>query len=166
MFPEDLRYTDKHEWCRGGNGATVRVGITSFAADALGDVVYVSQSQVGEELQADDACAEVESTKSVSDVYAPASPGCPRPPCSMSTWMRVAPASIAFVAAVNLTFGATAAEQPTRIRLSAKSMLVGTPETINADPYGDGWLFELEMSDPAQLDELLDSDAYAESVAE
>ena len=126
MFPEDLRYTDKHEWCRGGNGATVRVGITSFAADALGDVVYVSLPQVGEELQADDACAEVESTKSVSDVYAPVA----------------------------------------GVVTSVNDLLVGTPETINADPYGDGWLFELEMSDPAQLDELLDSDAYAESVAE
>ena len=70
MFPEDLRYTDKHEWVRVGNGATARVGITSYAADALGDVVYVSLPQVGEEVALDDACAEVESTKSVSDVAA------------------------------------------------------------------------------------------------
>ena len=60
MFPEDLRYTDKHEWVRAGNGSTVRVGITSYAADALGDVVYVSLPQVGEEVALDDACAEVE----------------------------------------------------------------------------------------------------------
>ena len=73
MFPEDLRYTDKHEWLRSGNGSTVRIGITSYAAEALGDVVYVNLPQVGEEVAADDACAEVESTKSVSDVYSPVS---------------------------------------------------------------------------------------------
>ena len=73
MFPEDLRYTEKLEWVRAGNGSTVRVGITSYAAEALGDVVYVSLPQVGEEVALDDACAEVESTKSVSDVYAPVS---------------------------------------------------------------------------------------------
>lgn len=126
MFPEDLRYTDKHEWCRAGNGMTVRVGITSYAADALGDVVYVSLPQVGEEVEADDACAEVESTKSVSDVYAPVS----------------------------------------GVVTSVNDLLGTTPETINADPYGDGWLFEVEMSDQQQLDALLDSDSYAELVAE
>ena len=73
MFPDDLRYTSKHEWVRQGAGNSVRVGITSYAADALGDVVYISLPQVGEEVAADDACAEVESTKSVSDIYAPAS---------------------------------------------------------------------------------------------
>ncbi len=126
MFPEDLRYTDKHEWVRVGNGATARVGITSYAADALGDVVYVSLPQVGEEVALDDACAEVESTKSVSDVYAPLS---------------------GVVTAVN-------------------QQLTGNPETINSDPYGDGWLFELELSDTGELDDLLDSDAYAELAGE
>ena len=126
MFPEDLRYTDKHEWVRVGNGATARVGITSYAADALGDVVYVSLPQVGEEVALDDACAEVESTKSVSDVYAPLS---------------------GVVTAVN-------------------QQLTGNPETINSDPYGDGWLFELELSDTGELEDLLDSDAYAELAGE
>lgn len=126
MFPEDLRYTDKHEWIRAGNGSTVRVGITSYAADALGDVVYVSLPQVGEEVATDDACAEVESTKSVSDVYAPLS---------------------GVVTAVN-------------------EQLVDTPDVVNSDPYGDGWLFELELSDSTQLDDLLDSDAYAEVAGE
>lgn len=121
MFPEDLRYTDKHEWVRVGNGAVARVGITDYAAEALGDVVYVSLPQVGEEVAVEDACAEVESTKSVSDVYAPVS---------------------GVVTAVN-------------------EQLTSTPETVNADPYGDGWLFELELGDPAQLDDLLDADAYA-----
>lgn len=126
MFPEDLRYTDKHEWVRVGNGAVARVGITDFAADALGDVVFVSLPQVGEEVALDDACAEVESTKSVSNVYAPVS---------------------GVVTAVN-------------------EQLASTPETINADPYGDGWLFELELAEPGELDDLLDADAYAQTIGE
>ena len=126
MYPEDLRYTDKHEWVRAGNGSTVRVGITSYAAEALGDVVYVSLPQVGEEVATDDACAEVESTKSVSDVYAPVS---------------------GVITAVN-------------------DLLSDTPDTVNSDPYGDGWLFEVELSDPTELDGLLDSDGYAEVAGE
>ncbi len=122
MFPEDLRYTDKHEWLRAGNGSTVRIGITSFAAEALGDVVYVNLPQVGEEVAADDACAEVESTKSVSDVYSPVS----------------------------------------GVITSVNDLLDGAPETINADPYGDGWIFEVELADATELDDMLDSDAYAE----
>ena len=126
MFPEDLRYTDKHEWVRAGNGSTVPVGITSYAADALGDVVYVSLPQVGEEVATDDACAEVESTKSVSDIFAPLS---------------------GVITGIN-------------------ELLSDTPDTINSDPYGDGWLFEIEVSDPGELDNLLDSDGYAEAVGE
>lgn len=124
MFPEDLRYSEKHEWVRIGNGSVVRVGITAYAAEALGDVVYASLPQVGEVVAADDACAEVESTKSVSDVYAPVS---------------------GVVTAVN-------------------EQLVSAPEAINADPYGDGWLFELEASEASELEELLDADAYAQIV--
>lgn len=120
MFPEDLHYTDKHEWLRAGNGTSVRVGITSFAAEALGDVVYVTLPQVGEEIAVEDSCAEVESTKSVSDIYAPVS---------------------GVITAVN-------------------EQLEATPELVNTDPYGDGWLFEVEMSDQTQLDDLLDADAY------
>jgi glycine cleavage system H protein len=126
VFPEDLRYTEKHEWLRAGNGDTVRVGITSYAADALGDVVYVSLPQVGEEVAQDDGCAEVESTKSVSDVYAPVS----------------------------------------GVVTSVNPLLDGAPETVNTDPYGDGWMFEIEMSDPEQLDDMLDSDEYAKLVGE
>jgi glycine cleavage system H protein len=122
VLPEDLHYTDKHEWVRAGNGTSVRVGITDFAADALGDVVYVSLPQVGEEVAEGDACAEVESTKSVSDVYSPVS---------------------GVVTLVN-------------------EQLSTAPETINSDPYGDGWLFEIEMTESDQLDDLLDADAYAE----
>ena len=126
MYPEDLKYTDKHEWVRSGNGSTVRVGITSYAADALGDVVYVSLPQVGEEVAKDDACVEVESTKSVSDVFSPAS----------------------------------------GVITSVNEMLNTTPEVINSDPYGDGWMFELEISDPSELDDTLDADAYAELAGE
>lgn len=121
MFPDDLHYTSKHEWVRQGAGNTVRVGITDYAADALGDVVYVSLPQVGEEVAVDDACAEVESTKSVSDVYSPAS---------------------GVVTAVN-------------------ELLNDAPETINSDPYGDGWIFELELAEAGEVEELLDADAYA-----
>jgi len=125
VFPDDLRYTSKHEWVRQGAGSTVRIGITSYAAEALGDVVYVSLPQIGEEIAVDDACAEVESTKSVSDVYSPAT---------------------GVVTAVN-------------------ELLNSTPEAINSDPYGDGWIFELELSEPGEVEDLLDSDAYEELVS-
>jgi glycine cleavage system H protein len=125
VYPDDLRYTSKHEWVRQGAGSTVRVGITDYAAEALGDVVYVSLPQIGEEVAVDDACAEVESTKSVSDVYSPAT---------------------GVVTAVN-------------------ELLNSTPETINSDPYGDGWIFELELSEPGEVEDLLDVDAYIELVS-
>lgn len=124
-FPEDLRYSEDHEWVRAGNGNTVRIGITDFAADALGDIVYVSLPTVGEEIAVGDACGELESTKSVSDVLSPVS---------------------GVVVAVN-------------------SDIADTPETINSDPYGDGWLFEVEVAD-GDPEHLLDADAYAELVSE
>ena len=126
MIPEDLRYTDKHEWVRAGNGTSVRVGITDYAAQELGDVVYVSLPQVGDEVALDDSCVEVESTKSVSDVFAPVS---------------------GVIAAVN-------------------AALADSPEIVNSDPYGDGWMFEVELSDPEELDDLLDAEAYAELIGE
>ena len=125
MFPDDLRYTSKHEWVRQGADTTVRVGITSYAAEALGDVVYVALPQIGEEVAVDDACAEVESTKSVSDIYSPAT---------------------GVVTAVN-------------------ELLNSSPETINSDPYGDGWIFELELTEAGEVEDLLDSDAYEELVS-
>lgn len=124
MFPDDLLYTSKHEWVR-RSADTIRVGITSFAASELGDVVFVSLPQVGEEVAIDDACAEVESTKSVSGVYTPAS---------------------GVITAVN-------------------ELLNDSPETMNADPYGEGWLFELELSDETQLGQLLSALAYSELVS-
>ena len=70
-YPQDLRYTAEHEWVRANDDGVVRIGITAFAQDALGDVVYVSLPSVGDDVSAGDACGEVESTKSVSDLYAP-----------------------------------------------------------------------------------------------
>jgi glycine cleavage system H protein len=124
-YPEDLKYTSEHEWVRSGNSSTVRVGITEYAADQLGDIVFVSLPTVGESVGAGDACGELESTKSVSDLF------CPVP-------------------------GTVTAVNP---------LLEGNPETVNADPYGDGWLFELELDDDADLDGLMDADAYAEQAA-
>jgi glycine cleavage system H protein len=124
-FPEDLKYSAEHEWVRSGNGSTIRVGITEYAADQLGDIVFVSLPAVGEAVAPGDACGELESTKSVSDIFCPGA---------------------GTVSAVN-------------------ELLDGSPETINADPYGDGWLFELELDSDADLDELMDADAYAEQTA-
>jgi glycine cleavage system H protein len=118
-YPSGLRYTAEHEWVR-VDGDTVRVGITSFAQEALGDVVYVSLPTVGDAVVAGDTCGEVESTKSVSDLYAPVS---------------------GEVSAVN-------------------GALDATPELVNSDPYGEGWMYELTVSDAGALDGLLDVEAY------
>lgn len=125
-FPEDLKYSEDHEWVRAGNGSTVRIGITEYAAQALGDIVYVSLPNVGEEVAAGDSCGELESTKSVSDVFTPVA---------------------GVVTAVN-------------------ENLADAPETVNADPYGDGWLFEIELAADSDTDSLMDSDAYQEMVGE
>ena len=121
-FPEDLKYSTEHEWVRTGNSSTVRVGITDYAAEQLGDIVYVSLPEVGATVAAGDACGELDSTKSVSDVFAPVS---------------------GVVSAVNQS-------------------LDGAPELLNTDPYGDGWLFEVEVESDNELDDLLDADGYAE----
>lgn len=116
--PNELRYTKDHEWIR-QDGDTVRVGITDYAQDALGDIVFIQLPQVGSTLSLHDSIAEIESTKSVNDVYAPVS---------------------GTVSRVNET-------------------LVDSPELLNSDPYGDGWIFEVS---PATLDEsvLLTSEEY------
>lgn len=118
--PGDLRYSSDHEWVS-VSGNRARIGITDYAQDALGDVVYVQPPSVGSSVTAGSSVGEVESTKSVSDVYAPVS---------------------GTVVAVN-------------------DALSSSPELLNQDPYGAGWLFEVELSDPAQVDALLDAAAYA-----
>lgn len=116
-IPNDLLYTEEHEWLA-VDGTTVRLGITDFAQDQLGDIVYVDLPEVGAELEKDDTFAEVESTKSVGEVYAPFD---------------------GVVAAVN-------------------DALVDTPELVNSDPYGEGWL--IEMTVEAEIAGLLDAEAY------
>jgi glycine cleavage system H protein len=126
VYPDDLKYTSEHEWVRTGSdgGDTVRIGITDFAQDALGDIVYVSLPEVGSDLETGSAVGELESTKSVSDIYAPVSGA---------------------VVAVNESLDAT-------------------PELVNSDPYGEGWLFELRPTDASDLDGLMDASAYESSV--
>ncbi|WP_181310954.1 glycine cleavage system protein GcvH [Nocardioides campestrisoli] len=125
MYPEDLKYSAEHEWVRlADTPDTVRVGITHFAQDALGDIVYVSLPELGEVLTAGDACGELESTKSVSDVYAPVS-------------------------------GEV---------VGRNESLESTPELVNNDPYAGGWLYEVALSDPSELDGLLDSATYQQGL--
>ncbi|NUO36112.1 MAG: glycine cleavage system protein GcvH [Terrabacter sp.] len=124
-YPSDLRYTSDHEWVRVGDDGVVRIGITSFAQDALGDVVYVSLPAVGDTLSSGDSCGEVESTKSVSDVYAPLE---------------------GEVTATN-------------------SALDASPELINSDPYGEGWMFEMRPADASAVDGLMDASAYTSSLS-
>ena len=126
LYPDDLKYTSEHEWVRtpGEHDGSVRIGITHFAQDALGDIVYVSLPEVGATVTAGDTCGELESTKSVSDVYAPIT---------------------GEVVAVN-------------------SGLDATPELVNDDPYGGGWLFEVVPAAPDEVGDLLDAAAYEASL--
>ncbi|MGB3737075.1 MAG: glycine cleavage system protein GcvH [Ilumatobacter sp.] len=120
-IPDDLRYSTDHEWIRvDGDSATITIGITDYAQDSLGDVVFVETPEVGSDVAAADTFTEVESTKSVSDIYAPVS--------------------------------GTIAE--------ANAALEDQPELLNSDPYGEGWIVKIEMSDASQLDGLMDAAAY------
>ena len=118
-IPQNLRYSSDHEWAL-LEGNRVRVGITDYAQDALGDVVFVDLPSVGAEVAVGGALGEVESTKSVSEIYAP-------------------------VAGTVVAVNQAAAD---------------APEQLNGDPYGDGWLCEIELADPATFELLLDADAY------
>jgi len=118
-LPEDLRYSTDHEWVRVEDGK-VRLGITDYAQDALGDVVYVEMPAVGSKVDASAKLSEVESTKSVSDIYAPVS---------------------GTVVSVNAD-------------------LADTPERLNDDPYGEGWICVIEPDDPTAVDALLDVEGY------
>jgi glycine cleavage system H protein len=123
--PEDLRYSKDHEWAR-LEGDRVRVGITDYAQDALGDVVFIELPEIGSTVKLDESFSEVESTKSVSDVYAP--------------------------------LAGTIVEVNTD--------LADTPERINEDPYGDGWICLIEPEDAASYEALLDAAAYRELTEE
>lgn len=118
--PNDLRYTKEHEWVRPTSDNRFHVGITDYAQGALGDIVYIQLPKVGESVSQGKVCGEVESTKSVSEIYAPLT---------------------GTVVAVN-------------------SSLDSAPESLNSDPYGAGWIFEVELSNTDQLTELLSASDY------
>ena len=123
QVPDDCRYLDSHEWARRENG-TVRVGISEFAQDELGDVVFVELPAEGDSLTRGEAFGVVESIKAVSDLYAPVS---------------------GVVTATN-------------------DDLMTAPELVNEEPYGDGWMLEIDPDDPSALDELLSPDGYREQI--
>jgi glycine cleavage system H protein len=124
--PQDLMYTAEHEWVRAAEGQTVRVGITDYAQSALGDIVFVSLPAVGTAVTPGQPLGEVESTKSVSDVFAPVA-------------------------------GTV---------LASNDALEAQPELLNSDPYGEGWIVEIEVADIAVLNTLLTADAYQALVDE
>ena len=123
--PSDVRYTKTHEWARMNDEQNVVVGISDFAQDALGDVVFVELPEIGTEIVAAADVAVVESVKAASDIYAP-------------------------IGGVIVDTNAQLEEQP---------------ELLNADPYGDGWIFVLRPNDSSDLDDLLDSSSYSEFCA-
>jgi glycine cleavage system H protein len=120
--PEDVRYTEEHEWVRDEGDGRARIGITDFAQDQLTDVVYVDLPFPDETFDQGDAMMVVESVKSVSDVYAPVD-------CTV---------------------------------LEINDELEASPEIVNEDPYGDGWMALVELADASQLDDLMDDEAYRE----
>lgn len=120
MIPEDVRYTVEHEWVRLSEAGTVTFGITHHAQDALGDIVYLDLPGEGARIEAGSACGEIESTKSVSEIYAPVS----------GTVVR------------------------------RNDALVDAPESINADPYGAGWMVEVQPDPDVDVQALLDAEAY------
>jgi glycine cleavage system H protein len=126
LYPEELKYTSEHEWVRAAEGAdgAVRVGITHYAQEALGDIVFVSLPEVGDDVEAGTAVGELESTKSVSDVYVPVSG-------------RV---------------------------VARNEQLDSSPELVNSDPYGEGWLFDLEPTEAGAVDRLMSAADYQASL--
>jgi glycine cleavage system H protein len=125
MYPSDLKYAKEHEWVR-VEGDTATIGISDFAQDQLGEVVYVDLPSEGDEVTAGESFGEIESVKSVSELFSPLS---------------------GEVVKVN-------------------EALDDAPETVNEDPYGEGWMIVVKMSDATQADELMDASAYEAFVSE
>lgn len=123
--PEQLRYTAEHEWVAPAEDGVVRIGITAYAQGELGDIVYVSLPAVGERVEAGSSCGELESTKSVSELYAP------------------------------VTGEVTGRNES----------LDGSPELVNSDPYGEGWVLEVRPDDASVLDGLLDAAGYRDHIS-
>lgn len=127
MIPEDRKYTAEHEWAMPtGDGSVLRIGITAYAQENLGDIVYVALPEVGQALDAGQSFGEVESTKSVSELYAPVA-------------------------------GTVSARN---------EALEANPELVNGDPFGAGWMVEIEATDAAAADGLLDAAAYSEQLGQ
>jgi len=124
-IPEDLLYTNDHEWIKVEDDL-VTIGITEYAQEQLGDVVYVELPDEGQEIEAEDAFGSVESVKAVSEIYSP--------------------------------IGGTVVE--------VNDLLEDSPEKVNTDPYGDGWMVKLEVSDTSVLDKLMSAEDYEEYLAE
>jgi glycine cleavage system H protein len=124
--PEELRYTEEHEWIAISGGGLVRVGITEYAQDQLGDVVFVDLPEVGKRVGSGDVFGEVESTKSVSELFTPLD---------------------GEIVAVN-------------------NAVAESPELINSDPYGEGWLIDIRLDDPSSIDSLLEAEAYQALIKE
>jgi len=124
VHPDDLQYSAEHEWVRADGDGPVRVGITDYAQDQLGDIVYIQLPEVGEMVQAGSAVGELESTKSVSDLFSPVT---------------------GTVSAVN-------------------EALSSSPELCNSDPYGEGWIFEVDATDRDQLAELMSATDYQATI--
>ncbi len=122
-IPKDMKYSEEHEWVQ-VNGDTVTIGVTDFAQEELGDIVFLELPDTGEEFKQGDAFGSIEAVKTVADLYAPIS---------------------GTVVEVNET-------------------LEDAPETVNDSPYGDGWLMKLKLSDPGELDALMDAEAYAQHI--
>jgi glycine cleavage system H protein len=125
-FPDDLKYSRSHEWVRLENGGEVTVGISDYAQDQMGDIVFVELPEEGDEIEKEAAFGVIESVKATEDIYAPVSG-------------RV---------------------------LETNDPLEDSPEVINEDCYGDGWLIRVELFDPGELDDLMDPQAYQEFVKE
>ncbi len=123
-LPEDLKYSQEHLWVRSGNGRSVRIGYTEYAADQMREVVSVVLPTVGDEIASGDVVGEIESVKSASDIVSPV----------------------------------------TGVTSAVNRKVQGNTELVNDDPYGDGWLFEVEITSEDELDDLLEADAYSDII--
>jgi glycine cleavage system H protein len=119
MYPDELKYSKEHEWVR-MEGNIAQIGVTVFAQDSLGDVVFIDLPDVGTEVRQFEKFGEIESVKAVSDLFSPIA----------------------------------------GTIVDANSAAIDNPESVNTDPYGSGWLIKVEISDPSQLDELMDAETY------
>lgn len=119
MYPDDLKYSKEHEWVR-MEGNIAQIGVTVFAQDSLGDVVFIDLPDVGTEVGQFEKFGEIESVKAVSDLFSPIA----------------------------------------GTIVDANAAAIDNPESVNTDPYGSGWLIKVEISDPSQLDDLMDAETY------